>query len=206
MGETLAENIAQTIRDDIIEGRLGIHTFLTERELAARFSVSKAPVRDALHRLCQEEYLVSFARKGYMVNILSADEYVQIQQVRIHLEELSIKLAIQNASDAELDSLSDIISQQSLEKNPYKTSNTRFHMRMAELSRNRYLVTHLFSMLGAVARAVIVQVGVNETTHTEIHQRIVNALKKRDKQEAIQALHDDIEEMELRMGAIPPRA
>ncbi|MCE5209588.1 MAG: GntR family transcriptional regulator [Chloroflexi bacterium] len=201
MGETLAENISQAIRDDIIEGRLGIHSFLTERELANRFSVSKAPVRDALHRLCQEEYLVSFARKGYMVNMISAEEYVQIQQVRLHLEELSIKLAVKNATDVELDSLSEIISQQVAEKNPYKVSNTRFHLRLAEISRNRYLYSHLYSMLGTVARAVIVQIGPKDSLHMDHHARIIEALKRRDEQAAITALHEDIEQMELMMGS-----
>lgn len=205
MGETLAESITQAIRDDIIAGRIGMQTFLTERELANRFSVSKAPVRDALHRLCQEEYLVSYARKGYMVNLLSPQDYVQIQQVRMHLEELSIKLTIHNASDAEIDSLTDIVTQHDIEKNPYKTANTRFHLRLAEISGNRYLHSHLYSMLGASARAVIVQVGVDETLDMENHLRIISALKNRDEAAAILALHDDIEQMELRMGLKLPK-
>jgi DNA-binding GntR family transcriptional regulator len=110
MARTLAERICQTIRDEIIEGKLNHQDFLTEGGLAERFSVSKAPVRDAFHRLCQEGYLVSYPRKGYMINILTAGEIDQIQEVRAHLEQMSVKLAIQKATDAEIDSLAEIIA------------------------------------------------------------------------------------------------
>ena len=40
---------------------------LTERELVERFQVSKAPIREALLRLCNEEVLTSIPRCGYVV-------------------------------------------------------------------------------------------------------------------------------------------
>lgn len=196
MSETLAENIVQVIRDDIIEGRLGPQTFLIERELAERFSVSKAPVRDALHRLCQEGYLISYARKGYMVNIITGMELNQVQDVRAHLEQMSIKLAVKNASDAEIDSLAEIIAQQSREKDPYKTNNTRFHLRLAEISGNHYLYNLLYSMLGITSRAVILH--VSSEVPSIYHQRIIDALKNRDEEAAIVALKGDIGYADIR--------
>jgi DNA-binding GntR family transcriptional regulator len=190
MAETLAESICQTIRDDIVQGRLGPQTFLIERELAERFSVSKAPVRDALHRLCQEGYLVSYARKGYMVSIITEAEVTEIQQIRAHLEQMSIKLAARRASDEEIESLKETIAQPGQEKNPFKTNNTRFHLRLAEISGNHYLYTMLYSMLAASSRAVILNVG--PVTDPTTHWRIIEALRKRDVEAALDALREDI--------------
>jgi len=190
LADTLAENICQTIRDDIVEGRMGPQTFLIERELAERFKVSKAPVRDALHRLCQEGYLVSYARKGYMVSIITEEECNQIQAVRAHLEQMSIKLAVKFASDAEINSLEDTISTSGKEKNPFKTNNTRFHLRLAEISGNRYLYSLLYSMLAASSRAVILR--ISPESDSTNHWRIIEALKRRDEAAAIAALKDDV--------------
>jgi DNA-binding GntR family transcriptional regulator len=191
MPETLAESISQAIRNDIIEGRLNHQTFLTEGGLAGRFSTSKAPVRDALHRLCQEGYLLSYPRKGYMVNILTQDEINQIQHVRAHLEQMSIKLVIKKASDAEIDSLTETIAVPGQERNPFKTNNTRFHLRLAEISGNHYLYDLLVSMLGASSRAVILR--ITDAPDSTTHRRIIEALKKRDEEAALKALEDDIQ-------------
>ena len=82
MAEKLSEKIYNSIKKDIEDGRLDTREFFSEAQFAEKYNVSKAPVRDALHLLCSEGYMVSYHRKGYMVNSFSVDEINQIQTIR----------------------------------------------------------------------------------------------------------------------------
>ena len=52
MKETAADSIYRQVRNKIIKGEYD-NTFLIERDIALEFSVSRAPVRDALQRPCK---------------------------------------------------------------------------------------------------------------------------------------------------------
>jgi len=116
MAEKLSEKIYSQLRREIEAGKIDGRTILSECQLATEFNVSKAPVRDALHLLCSQGYLISLPRKGYMVNIV-----------------------IERAADAEIESLRTLISDGCDAKTASETSNAMFHMKLAELSGNKYL-------------------------------------------------------------------
>ena len=187
MAIKLSEKIYEKIRNDIIEGVLESKVFISESEIAKKFEVSKAPVRDALHLLCKEGYLISYPRIGYMVNTYTNDEINQIQQVRIHLEKLSVELAIRNATDEEILSLREYTQNQSGEIDPYKTNNTLFHMRLAEISKNEYLPRTLKDLLGIVSQAKI-----KAESDLDAHKKIIEALLERNLKKSIEYLEKDI--------------
>ena len=61
--EGLAKQISEKIRDAILDGRLAVDARLpTEEELAARFSVSRPTIREALKRLAAQNLIRS--RRG----------------------------------------------------------------------------------------------------------------------------------------------
>jgi len=187
VAERLSEEIYQDIRCQIIDGILPINVFLTEGQVAAKYGVSKAPVREALHLLCQEGYLVSYPRKGYMVSNVTPEQYEQIREVRAHVEQLSIVLAVQRASDEEIISLRDTISEESTSLNPYKTNNTRFHSRLAEIAHNPYIGDILHKLLGLTSRYAI-----NQRNNNVFHERIIEALLERNKRKALKYLDQDL--------------
>ena len=88
MKEKLSEKIFAQLRGEIIAGKYTARDFISESEIAERYGVSKAPVKDALHLLADQGYLVSYPRKGYMVNTFTNEEDNQIQQIRRCLETL----------------------------------------------------------------------------------------------------------------------
>ncbi len=73
MAEKLSSKIYNSIKADIDSGVIDGRSFLSEAQLAKQFGVSKAPVRDALHLLCSQGYLISYPRKGYMLNLYSSE-------------------------------------------------------------------------------------------------------------------------------------
>lgn len=187
MAEKLSEKIYRSIKADIDSGVIDGRSFLSEAQLAKQFGVSKAPVRDALHLLCSQGYLISYPRKGYMLNLYSAAEINQIQVIRRQVEKLCVKLAIENATDEEIRSLGEFTESQMGGDDPAKTNNTLFHLRLAQITGNQYLPGVLQDMLYKASMAAI-----KSQSNLEKHQHIVDALLARDLEAAEKCIEEDI--------------
>lgn len=188
MSEKLSEKIYNHLKSEIETGTIDVRTILSESQLAKEYSVSKAPVRDALHLLCSQGYLISLPRKGYMVNIFTAEDINQVQVIRRELEKLSARLVIEHASDAEIESLRLQISDCSAATTGSETSNAMFHMKLAELSGNRYLPGVLSEL---VYKASQTQLGSKQVQPNR-HLDIVDALLARDVRKVEELLDADI--------------
>ena len=63
--ESLKNQIYNAILNGILSGEFKPEQILTERELVDKYGCSKAPVREALITLCNDDILRSFPRYGY---------------------------------------------------------------------------------------------------------------------------------------------
>lgn len=105
---TAPETIAAALRADILSGETKPGTLLRQEDLAARFAMSRIPVRDAL-RLLEAEGLVTIAtNRGAQVTQLSRDEVAEIYHLRVLLEGDCLGLAIARMSEVELDRIERI--------------------------------------------------------------------------------------------------
>lgn len=187
MEEKLSTKIYVEVRDDILRGAYGPRDFISEGQIAKKYDVSKAPVKEALHILADHGFIVGYPRKGYMVNVYSTDEINQVQEIRRNLESLCIRRAIQHATDKEIQALRDVFEGEKNSLNPGETVNVRFHMALAEISHNNFLPE---TLRGLVYKATLTQIGREpDVRHFE---QIVEALLERDEEKAIRYLYDDI--------------
>jgi len=69
----LGEQVARALRAEILTGALPVGTLLVEAPLAARFDVSRGPVRDALRTLAAEGLIVSAGRSYRVVGLDERD-------------------------------------------------------------------------------------------------------------------------------------
>ena len=187
MEEQLSNKIYRQLQTDILSRTIDNMTILTESDIAKKFNVSKAPVRDALHLLCAQGYLVSYPRKGYLIRTYSSTEIRKFQEVRTHIEKLSVSLTIKNASDEDIRSLCEYLKPQGPEIDPEKTNNNRFHMRLAEISGNEYIPVVLRELIHRVCI-----VWIDSTFDVDAHRAIVDALLERNEKKAIKALEYDL--------------
>lgn len=125
-----------------------------------------------------------------MVNSYSAEEINKIQVIRIHIEKLCVKLAIKNATDEEIKSLREFTKTQNMQNDSSKTNNTQFHMRLSEITKNEFIPKILYDIL-VKATSVIVKA----ESDLESHDKIIDALLKRDEKEAVERLIEDIKLM-----------
>lgn len=88
------------LRDDVVSGAFPDDTPLLEDQLAARYGVSRTPVREALRRL-EQDGLVQRGVRGYEVRSYTADDVYDIYEARILLESHAARRAAEQHRDAD---------------------------------------------------------------------------------------------------------
>ena len=178
---------------------------ITEAEVSQKFGVSKTPSREALNYLCMEGFLEKIPNKGYLVKGVSVTELQSLFQFRGVLEKASAEMAIQYATDEELRFLKDYTQEQiaKIEGSTYQEyseMNMQFHMSVAYLSRNPYLMSSLESMLNKLRRVLVKDWKSSEAKSLmEEHLELVEALCTRDAERAKQYVEKELGGVEYRL-------
>ena len=190
MKESLTEKIYIQLRNKILDGEINPREFISESQVAAEYSVSKAPAKQALHILTEQGYLVSYPRKGYMVCAYSVEEINRIQEIRRCLESLCIHLAIRDATDEQIRSLRVYENMDKQNLDPRNTINAKFHIRLAEISANEFLPETLKPLVHKASMSYIK--GRPDIDHFE---KIVQAMLARDEESAVCLLREDVRDL-----------
>lgn len=82
------------LREDVLQGLLPPGSRLPSAELAERFSVSQAVVREALARLTEQGLAVAVPQQGSRVRPLSITDLEELTDARVELETLVLRRAI----------------------------------------------------------------------------------------------------------------
>jgi DNA-binding GntR family transcriptional regulator len=99
---TAVDHAYEMIWRQLIRGERQPGDRLTDTELASQLGLSRTPVRQALHRLVQEDLVRLDARRGFSVREFSANDVIEIYQVRAVLEVLALRLAVPRLTAAQL--------------------------------------------------------------------------------------------------------
>lgn len=202
---SMTHTVLDALRNDINNCVYKDGQFITEAEISQKFNVSKTPAREALNYLCQEGLLDKIPRKGYMVKQLSMTELQHLLEFRNILERASVEWVIRYASDSEIQSL-DALAHSRLDPtaadlpNRYNALNVQFHLSVAQLSRNTYLIDALQNVLNLLRRDLIMD--MRQTSLEQAlcaHSMIVDAMKARDLDKALRITSDQIEVVERRL-------
>lgn len=94
--------VADGLREAILSGVLQEGQPLRQAEIANLFGVSRVPVREALRQLEGEGLVISHAHRGAVVSTLSHDEIREITEMRIALETLAIRTAMEHITKDDL--------------------------------------------------------------------------------------------------------
>jgi GntR family transcriptional regulator, rspAB operon transcriptional repressor len=82
---TIGDQVYKALRLEIMEMRIKPGEKLSEVQLAQRFNVSRAPVRDAIRRLRQEKLVLVKPQVGTIVSLIFPDQATEICDVRLLL-------------------------------------------------------------------------------------------------------------------------
>ena len=141
---SLYEEIADIVRDRVVEGSLPAGGFIDEPSLALELEVSRTPVREALKVLAFEGLVDIFPNQGSYVAQITAEDAQELIELLAELEGFAGELACQRYTDEMLKSLARthedmILAYHRDDKPTYFKLNQRVHDDIVTASGNKHL-------------------------------------------------------------------
>lgn len=149
--ETVAARIYGAIKEQIIDGRLAPGSRITEQNLAAQFSTSRTPVREAMRQLVADGFALLKPNSGTVVRQWSSQEVRQLFDARVLIESEIAGHAAVHITPAEIADLLELQAQIESGGTDVSAANTLrigplnrdFHRILARASRHERLVAML---------------------------------------------------------------
>jgi DNA-binding GntR family transcriptional regulator len=187
------------IADEIVSGALEPGTPLDEQELAARFGVSRTPVREAIRQLSSSGLVSVRPHRGAVVALPTPSQLHDMFEVMAELEGLCAGLAARNMTVPErrgLEALHHALRALVHEGDParYHETNEAFHAAIYAGTHNGYLAELTLMTRARVApfrRAQFRATGRLGGSYQE-HDMIVQAILRGDQTGASEAMRAHI--------------
>jgi DNA-binding GntR family transcriptional regulator len=177
---TLADRVFDQIRQAIVAGDIPPASKISEPVLAARFGISRGPLREAMRRLEASNLVERRPNQGARVIALSATQLLEVYQVREALEGMAARLAAVHMPPEEVADLRCLLERHRSQvaadggRAYYQgEGDLDLHYRIVQGSRNRRLIGLLCNDLYHLVRMYRFQFGMSGT-------RAVPALREHD--------------------------
>ncbi|MCP3849635.1 MAG: GntR family transcriptional regulator [Gammaproteobacteria bacterium] len=177
---SIAERVFNSLCHSIITGEIPAGSKISEPELAKRYDISRASLRDAIGRLEACNLVIRRQNVGARVVSLSVEELLEIYTIREALEGMAARLAAQQMSDTELEELK-LLLDDGQQSNP--DNNNDFHFKIVNGCKSKRLKHLLCDDLYYLMQMYRYQLGRENgrvsSAHKE-HALIIDALCDRD--------------------------
>lgn len=187
---TAADRVLLQIQQAIVEGQIAPGSKISEPELAKKYDLSRAPLREALARLERCHLIERTPNAGARVVKLSVAGLLSLYELRETLEGLACRLAAQHMTDDEIAQVQQLLNQhlstqrvREGESYYQEAGDVDFHYRVILGSKNPYLINLLCDELYFLVRMYRVQLGMNGPRVSRAfdeHKAIINAIANRD--------------------------
>ena len=181
--KSTSATLRETIEEMIAMGALQPGQHLDETELAARFGVSRTPIRETLIQLASMGLVVIRPRRGAIVAELGPQQLVEMFEVMSELEATCARLAARRMTPEEQQALlaAHEECQQALgaqEPDAYYYKNEAFHEAIYTGSHNRFLIEQTRSLYRRLRPYRRLQLRVrNRLSHSyDEHDAVVRAI------------------------------
>ncbi len=213
-GQPLRESdrIEQELRQLILSLQIEPGSALSEASLVNRFGWGRTPMREAFQRLAEQSLLQVIPHRGVIVTPLSVFEFVEVMDAMAMVIGPSASLASRRLTSSDLLELEATIqrSENAASQADFlqvALQDYEFHRILALATGNRYLCRHLIHLHQVALRFNLAS--WQRDTHVEYslseHHKILDALTRRDENEAQAAMLEHIENARKRlMGTFQP--
>jgi DNA-binding GntR family transcriptional regulator len=190
------------IRTAIINWELPPGEQVTEVQLSTRTGFGRASVRAALARLSHEQLVTTIPRRGYQVAPITFKYVTDVFGVRMVLEPAAAKQVAARSDDSIVERLDAINEQCRYVADPYdagrlRLANKEFHVALARATGNDRLADITSASLDDLQRILYLPQVARETDRVastwDEHERIIDAIRRRDPNAAEQAAFDHVE-------------
>jgi DNA-binding GntR family transcriptional regulator len=199
--KTIRKRIYEHLREQLLNGEIAPLEHLIEAKIAKEIGTSRTPVREALHSLELEGLIESIPRVGYVVKPINEQEVGEICEIRMAIEGVAARWAMEKAHKKLIEELKKniSISDEKVSKGDVKAfvdMDAQFHeiiskfsgsKRLRELAQTlrrhmlRYRIQSIYSV-DNVLRAI------------DGHKGILRAIGKRNLEEVNRAIQHHMEQ------------
>jgi len=206
---SLHDEVAASLREEIFAGALAPGSFLDEAALCERLAISRTPLREALKVLTAEGLLRHEPRRGCFVAEVTERDLDEIFPVIALLEGRCAWEAARNASDADiaaLEALHDKLAKHARAKriNDYYATNFTIHEAIITLADNRWLASVIGDLRKILKLARLQQLNAPGRLAQSLseHLAVFAALKARDSDGAEAAMRTHLHRQREALRAV----
>lgn len=196
--ETLQTAVYEQLCELILEGNLAPGESITVANIAKAFDVSPMPVREAITRLMAAGALTVVSGRSIGVPQLDRSVFTDLRNVRLEIESVSLRWAIQNPSEAFHRDLSDKLSamisaEQEGEVKGFIRANYEFHFAIYRQANSPVLLETISKIwLRINPYFHLLQQSGHYKISNDQHREIVEGVVQNDENKAVEALKRDI--------------
>jgi DNA-binding GntR family transcriptional regulator len=199
MIESRSAAAAQELKRRIVQGLIPPGARLSERSVSRGLNVSRTPLREALLQLESERLVERTPSGAWQAARLAERDVRDIFEVRKQLEMVAVRLSIERASDAEVASLEEYLTEsehahEALDIVAMTYANGGFHSAVYRSAHSSWLTTAMEPIRSQTIRIRFLIASQSAAPeYSEGHRQIYEALLRRNVRtaEAIVADHVD---------------
>jgi DNA-binding GntR family transcriptional regulator len=175
----------RTLRRQIVDGFHHPSQRISDLAVSEELTVSRTSVRESFQKLVTEGLLFIVPNRGAFVVERSAEEIIELYEVREALEVSAIRLAIEKASNEKLNSLKEMLSvtrTSMIEHGGRYPVEVDFHKSICDLAENKELAQtlELVNCKLKIARRQSGYIPERARAAYEEHKEILEAMIHRD--------------------------
>ena len=198
-GSRGADKIYNALVEAILSGELAPGDRLDEGGLAARFGVSRTPVREALQALALAGLAVRGARRAFVVSALDGEALMQLFEALAEIESIAARYAALRLSRVQREELRELLAEgdrlaRQGDGRAYASLNLRFHQVIYEGAQNPFLaeLAQQLRVRTAPYRKAQLTVGERLAASQSEHRKLFQAFEARDAEAAAEVMQAHI--------------
>lgn len=192
------DRVTEGLRALILSGELPPGSRIGQDEVAARFAVSRIPVRGALGRLESDGLVVIKPNSGAWVAKVDLAECLELYMIRQRLEPLALSQSVPKMTDETIAELEGLVEEmaRSTDTEAFLKLDRTFHLmsyRDAGMKQLASIIERFWNTTQQYRRAFTQLLGEerNWIIHAE-HRLLIDAFRRRDAEGAAQRLGEHI--------------
>ncbi|TGB01325.1 GntR family transcriptional regulator [Halobacillus salinus] len=204
------ERVASELRMRIIAGRIESGSILSENKLAAEFSVSRSPIRDALKMLASENR-IRLERMGAVVLELTEKEIQEIYDVRLLIESFVFERLVKMDTSAVVKELSKTLEMMKIaikyhDADDFSFHDVLFHETIIKSIDHSHMLMIWNNLRPTIEGLILLSMRLRFEERIEDFDRVIRnhelyieAIEKKDRELMVQSLHKNFDDVQGRV-------
>jgi DNA-binding GntR family transcriptional regulator len=201
--QTVTYHITESLRNQIIQGKLKAGQRIMDTDIISRLDVSRTPIREALKILEAEGLITNKPRKGAFVAEYTLKDVWEVYTINAALYALAVDVAMDRISNGNIKKLKDIfqkmeeaVKEEIPDINKYQQFHFKFHDTLFQISMNARLRQICNGMNNQIKR--FSRKSFSDSKHLlsscQTHKEILQAIEIGDKSSAKELIYTHVME------------